>query len=84
VLRLSSEDAWSRAERASGSLRVIQARCAAAAERQTPLLIQGLRVRATLRCPKAKRSQTVKRRPVRAERREPRSGALDRLGSGAT
>jgi len=59
VLRLSSEDAWSRAERACGSLRVIQARCAAAAERQNPLLIQGLRVRPTLRCPKAKRSQTV-------------------------
>jgi hypothetical protein len=48
---------------------------------RNPLLSQGLRVRATLRCLKAKRSQAVKGGPSGPSRREPRSGALDRLGA---
>ena len=46
-----------------GRLRVMQSGAQRPQNGRNPLPSQGLRVRATLRCPKAKRSQTVKGGP---------------------
>jgi hypothetical protein len=84
VLRLSSEHAWSRAECASGSLRVIQARCAGRRRTAKPPAHPGVARPRNPSLPQSEAQPDGQRRSVTAERREPRSGALDGLGqSGA-
>ena len=53
------EGTWAWRSMPLGRLRVMQSDAQRPQNGRNPLLSQGLRVRATLRCPKAKRSQTV-------------------------